>query len=136
GKPGMEDWLSSREAFVLAYSGHLQQARTMSQHAIALNQQTPLREKVPLFLAASALWEALFGNASAARQHAAAALELSKDRDVEYGAAFALALSGDSSRPQMIADDLDARFPEDTEVRSTYAPAIRALIALNRGEPT
>ncbi len=76
-----------------------------------------------------------FGNATAARQGAAAALELSKDRDVEYGAAFALALSGDSSRSQTLANDLEKRFPEDSEVRFTYLPAIRALVALNHHEP-
>ncbi len=46
-----------------------------------------------------------FGNASEARKRAMAALELSKDREVEYGAAFALALSGDSSQAQALADD-------------------------------
>ena len=64
-----------------------------------------------------------------------AALELSKGRDVEYGAAFALALSGDSSRSQTLADDLERRFPEDTSVKVGYLPALRALSALNHGEP-
>ena len=64
-----------------------------------------------------------------------AALELSKDREVEYGAAFALALSGDSSRSQTLANDLESRFPEDTSVRFSYLPALRALLALNHGEP-
>jgi len=35
-----------------------------------------------------------------------AALELSKYREVEYGAAFALALSGDFARSQTLANDL------------------------------
>jgi hypothetical protein len=65
-----------------------------------------------------------------------AVLELSKDRDVEYGAAFALALSGESSRSQTLANDLERRFPEDTSVRFTYVPAIRAVLALNHGEPS
>ena len=135
GKTDLEDWLSDREAFVLAYSGHAQQARTMSQHAVSLNQQTARHEKVPLYQAGAAIWEALFGNVSAARQGSAAALAVSKDRDVEYGAAFALALSGDSSRAQTLANDLEMRFPEDTEVRVTYLPAVRALLALNHREP-
>ena len=59
-------------------------------------------------------WEAFAGNVTAARQGAAAALELSHDRDLEYGAAFALALAGDASRAQTLADDLTKRFPEDT----------------------
>ena len=64
-----------------------------------------------------------------------AVLDLSKGRDVEYGAALALALSGDSSQSQTSADDLERRFLEDTAVRFSYLPALRALLALNHGEP-
>ena len=70
-----------------------------------------------------------------AQQRAIAALGLSNSRDVEYAAAFALAASGDSSRPQSLASDLSKRFPEDTKVRFTFAPTLRALLALNHGEP-
>ena len=83
----------------------------------------------------AAVWEAFFGDAPEARRSAMAALELSKGRDVEYGAAFALALSGDSSRPQALTNDLERRFPEDTEVRFIYVPTLRAVLALNNGEP-
>ena len=108
----------------------------MSRRAADLAQQAAQRERAALYETGAALWEAFFGNASAARQSATAALELSKDRDVEYGAAFALALSGDSSRSQTLANDLERRFPEDTSVRFSYLPALRALLALNHGEPS
>ena len=49
--------------------------------------------------------------------------------------ALALALSGDSSRSQALADDLEKRFPEDTFAKFTYAPVLRALAALERGKP-
>jgi tetratricopeptide (TPR) repeat protein len=64
-----------------------------------------------------------------------AALELSKGRDVEYTAALGLAFSGDSSRSERLADDLERRFPEDTFVKFTYAPVLRALTALERAKP-
>src|SRR5579863_10153857 len=80
--------------------------------------------------------EALFGNALAARRRAGDAVKLSNGRDVEYGAAFALALSGDSSRSQGLTEDISRRFPEDTIVRFTYVPTIRALVALNHREPS
>ena len=64
-----------------------------------------------------------------------AALELSKGRDVEYAAGLALALSGGSSRSEALAGDLEKRFPEDTFVKFTYAPVLRALAALGRGKP-
>jgi eukaryotic-like serine/threonine-protein kinase len=54
---------------------------------------------------------------------------------VEYGAAFALALSGDSSRSQALADDLSKRFSEGTIARFNYLPTLRALLALNRRQP-
>jgi len=130
GKSGVEDLMSDHEAFVLAYSGHLQQARTMSRRAVDLAQQASERERAALFEAGAALREALFGNAPAASRGAMAALELSKGRDVEYGAALALALSGDSSEAQTLANDLGKRFPEDTSVRYSYMPVLGALLVL------
>jgi serine/threonine protein kinase/tetratricopeptide (TPR) repeat protein len=135
GKSGAEDWLSDQEASVLAYSGRLQQARRKSQRAADVAQQAAQRERAVLFETGPALWEAFFGNAPAARRSAMAALALSHDREVEYGAALALALSGDSARSQTSADDLERRFPEDTAVRFSYLPALRALLALNHREP-
>jgi eukaryotic-like serine/threonine-protein kinase len=64
-----------------------------------------------------------------------AALDLSKGREVQYAAGLALALSGDSSRSETLAGDLEKRFPEDTSVKFTYAPVLRALAALTRGKP-
>ena len=64
-----------------------------------------------------------------------AALSLSKGRDVEYAAGFALALAGDSSRSEALAGDLEKRFPEDTFVKFTYAPVLHASAALGRGRP-
>jgi len=81
--------------------------------------------------AAAALWAALYGNRSAARQHASSTLAQSNGRDAQYVAALALALSGDSARARTLADDLDKRFPEDTIVRFNYLPTLRAQLALN-----
>ena len=136
GKSEAEDWISDKEAFVLAYSGHLQQATRMSRRAADLAQQAAQRERAALYETGAALWEGFFGNAPAARRSAMAALELSKELYVEYGAAFALALSGDSSRSQTLANDLERRFGEDTSARFRYLPALRARVALNHGEPS
>jgi hypothetical protein len=65
-----------------------------------------------------------------------AALALSRSRDVEYAAAFALAQAADFSQARALANDLDRRFPEDTSVRFNYLPALRALFALKDGEPS
>ena len=135
-KPGVDDWMSNAEAFVSAYSGHLEEARKMSRRPADLARKAERRDTEALYEADAAMREALFGNALAARQRAGNAVELSKSRDVEYGAAFALALSGDSSQSQGLTEDLSRRFPEDTIVRFTYVPTIRALVALNHSQPS
>jgi tetratricopeptide (TPR) repeat protein len=135
-KSGMEDWISHEQALVLAYSGHLQQATRMSRSAVNLAQQASQPQRAALYQAGAALLSAFFGKASEAKRSAIAALEISKARDVEYGAAFALALSGDTSRSQALANDLEKRFPEDTFVRFNYLPTLRAFFALNHSEPS
>ncbi len=55
--------------------------------------------------------------------------------DPDFSIGYALALSGESSRSQTLTDDLSRRFPEDTIVRFTYLPTLRALLALNRHQP-
>ena len=54
---------------------------------------------------------------------------------MEYAAAFALALSGDSAGSQRLAEDLAKRFPEDTPVQFEYLPTLRALSAISRKAP-
>jgi eukaryotic-like serine/threonine-protein kinase len=136
GEHGVEDWMSNFQGLVLAYFGHLEEARKMSQRAAALARQANQRETAALYETDAALREAFFGNAILARQRAMAALGLSKSRDVEYAVAFTLGLSGDSSRSQTLADDLSRRFPEDTRAVFSYIPTLRAVLALNRKEPS
>jgi eukaryotic-like serine/threonine-protein kinase len=132
---GAEDWITHSEALALARSGQLQLARSMSRHAVALAQQAGNRERAATYEAGAAVWNAFFGNRPEATQSAMAALGLSKGRDMEYAAAFALVLSADSSRSQALANDLEKRFPEDTSVRFSYLPALRARLALNHRDP-
>jgi eukaryotic-like serine/threonine-protein kinase len=134
GKAGTEEWMSYAQALVLARSGQQRLARKMSERAIVLAQQAGQKGREATYEAGAAVWEALFGNATAARQRSVAALALSNSRDVEYAAAFALALSSDSARAQALANDLQNRFPEDTSVRYNYLPALRGVLALERGD--
>jgi len=136
GKPGLEDSLVNAESSVLAYSGHLEEARKMSRRATDMARQADRRELAAHYEADAATREALFGNASIARLSAIVALGLSEGRGLKYGAAFLLALAGDSSRSQTLADDLANRFPEDTRLVFAYLPTLRALLALNHREPS
>ncbi|HEV2195001.1 MAG TPA: winged helix-turn-helix domain-containing protein [Candidatus Acidoferrum sp.] len=135
-KPGAEDWIANHQAFVYGYSGKLQEAERMSRKATELALQVGHRERAALYEAGAALREALFGNSATAKQDAMAALELSKGRGVEYGAAIALALSGDLSRAEALTNDLEKRFPEDTSVQFSYLPTLRAVVNLEHGKPS
>ena len=86
-----------------------------------------------MYAALSGVREGLFGNAEEARRRAALALEHSTARDVQYGAALALAYAGDDSKARELTDDLAKRLPEDTLVQFSYLPTLRAKLAINRG---
>jgi tetratricopeptide (TPR) repeat protein/predicted Ser/Thr protein kinase len=135
GDPGVEDMLSVLQAFTLAYSGHLDEARHEAQRAVDLARRSSHLERAAQYRTASALMDAFTGNAKAARQSAQAALALSRDREVEYGAALALALAGDAAEAEKPTADLAKRFPEDTSVQLSYLPVLRARLALNHGDP-
>ena len=134
-RPGGENWMSAREAVVAAYSGHLQEARSISRRAVVQAQQAGQPERASLWEAGAAAREALFGNKKAANEWASSALKLSRGREVKYAAALVFAISGDSSRAETLANEMEKRFPEDTSVRFNYLPTIRAFLALNRAEP-
>lgn len=132
-RKGAEDAIATHQALVLAYSGHLKQAKEMASRA--LNLAHAEGERAALLETGAVIWDALFGDAREARRGAAELLKLSNGRDVDYGAAFALAVAGDSANAQMLASDLAKRFGQDTSVRISYLPVLRALLAINYSEP-
>jgi len=81
------------------------------------------------------LADALFGNREKAR-NSVLALKPFENRDLQYAKAMVLALAGETAKPQSLADNLAKSFPEDTAVRFNYLPALRAQLALNRGDPS
>jgi tetratricopeptide (TPR) repeat protein len=135
GKRQAEHWMAHEEALALARSGRLQAARRSSNRAVDLALQEGDRERSAAYQAARAVWEAVYGNAGEGKRNAMAALDVSKARDVEYAAGLALALAGGSSRSEALSGDLEKRFPEDTFVKFTYVPVLRALAALRRVKP-
>lgn len=130
--PGAEDLIANREAFVAAYVGRAGDAREAGRRAAELARQKSHPERAALFEAGSAVREAFLGFAHEATMDTQAALADANSREVEYGAAFALAALGDA-RAEDLAHDLEKRFPEDTSVRFNYVPAIRGLLAVKRG---
>ncbi len=135
GKQGAEHRVTHAEALSLARSGRLAAARLLSNRAVDLAMQAGDDETAASYRAARGVWEAVSGNAAEARSSATAALRLSKGRDLEYASGLGLAFSGDSSQAEALAGDLEKRFPEDTFVKFTYVPVLRAVAALGRRKP-
>jgi serine/threonine protein kinase len=135
GKPGVEEVLLADEADTAAYSGRLERAREFSRQAVASAEHAEEKETAAGFEVNAAVREALFGNSREARERAHAALALSTGRDIQNGAALALALLGDAARAQALADGLAKSFPDDTLVQFNYLPTIHAQLALIRNDP-
>jgi tetratricopeptide (TPR) repeat protein len=129
-KPFTQDMMWHLEALELARGGRLEEAGRASAMAVGIAMQRGQRERAALFEAATAVWEAFYGNPAAGREKATRALGLARGRDADYAAAFALSLSGDVARPRSLADDLARDFPEDTSVQYIYLPTLRALGSL------
>jgi DNA-binding winged helix-turn-helix (wHTH) protein/tetratricopeptide (TPR) repeat protein len=134
GHAEAEDWMAYEQASVLAYSGQMAMARNVARHAVQLARQANQPERAATYEAGMAVREAFYGEIQEARRDAQAAQALSNGRDVEWGAALAFALSGDSPESQKLADDLAKRFSEDTYVKLTYLPVLGALTALHHND--
>ena len=136
GKPGAEDWMLSFESDTEAWSGRLGKARELSRKAVETARRSDEKELAALWQTNAALREALFGNADAARQNAAAAVALAPgSHTAEAQAALAYALAGDGAHAQSLGDDLGKRFTQDTVVQSVWLPTVRAQIETGRKNP-
>jgi eukaryotic-like serine/threonine-protein kinase len=80
--------------------------------------------------------EAAYGYPAQAQQPTAEARKLAPaSQGVEDEAALAFAMAGDSARAEALVQDLNQRFPLDTQVQSLWLPATQAQLALDRKNP-
>jgi pentatricopeptide repeat protein len=133
GKSGVEDGMLGLEADTAAYSGRVRKARELSLRAMDSAERAEEKEAAATYVAECGLREALLGNADEAQRQSALAIQRSAGRDVQYGAALALAYTGDTGRLQVLIDNLGKRFPEDTIVQFNYLPTLHAKLAVNKG---
>jgi eukaryotic-like serine/threonine-protein kinase len=118
-----------------AYFGQLKNSRTLTDLAIA-DAERQYRKQIPaLYEVYAALREALFGNNGEARKRVDSAIESFKGQDVEYGAALALAFTGDTVRTKSLADDLNKRYPNDTIIQMNCLPTLQAQLAIDLKDP-
>jgi serine/threonine protein kinase/tetratricopeptide (TPR) repeat protein len=132
GKPGIEDTLLAMHADSIAYGGQLRKAEELTRQAVASASHADEKETAALYEAEAGVRRALVGDTNLAKQHAAAALAMTDGRDVRFLAAITYGFAADNSKVQLLANDFTKRFPEDTVVKFTYLPSLRAQQALLR----
>jgi eukaryotic-like serine/threonine-protein kinase len=119
------------------YGGHLGKARELTKRAAASAIRADSKETGAIWHANAALEEVAYGNRAEARQWAAEALKLApKSPGVESEAALAFGMAGDTARAQSLEQDLNERFPLDTQIQSLWLPAIQAQLALDKKNPS
>jgi serine/threonine protein kinase/tetratricopeptide (TPR) repeat protein len=133
--PDTAPYLASRESDAAAYSGHLQEARVLSQRAAESAERAGNKEVAVSVRMEASLREAAFGSDAEARRLAGQISQASMDRGVEGVGAFTFAWVGDTQRAESLSADLAARAPQDTLVQSVVLPTVKAQIGLDQKNP-
>jgi serine/threonine protein kinase/tetratricopeptide (TPR) repeat protein len=119
-----------------AFAGHLGRARELTKRSVDSAIHADNKETGAIWQEIGAQREAAFGNVLDGRQSAMWGLKLyPESQGVEAEAALAFALAGEAGQAGSLAQDLNKRFPLDTQVQSLWLPAIRAQLALNNKNP-
>ena len=133
GHAGVENFALSLASDTEAYAGHLSKARELSQRAADSAVRADSKENGAIWWENAALREAAFGNIAEARQAADVGLRLdAASQGVNIESAIAFAMTDDAARAQSSAQDLNKRYPLDTQMQALWLPAIQAQLALNR----
>lgn len=133
GHPEYADMGFALASDTAAYVGKVHTARAMSTRAVDSAVKADTKESGAILQANSALQEAAYGNSAVARNKAIKALKLAPTSEgAESEAALTFAMTNDISRAESLAQDLDRRFPLDTQMQSLWLPAIRAQLALDK----
>jgi len=120
-----------------AYAGRLSKGRELTKQSVDAAIRSDSKENGAIWLENAALREAAFGNAKEAQQNAEEGLKLaSTSPGTAAEAALAFAMAGDKSRADALTQDLNKRFPLNTQMQSLWLSPIRAQLALNRKDPT
>ena len=137
GKPAYESFGLSLASDTEAYTGHLGKARDLSKRAADSAIRNDSKESGAIWLENAALREAAFNNAMDAKHAAADGLNVSPaSPGTSAEAALAYAMAGDVAGAESLVQDLNKRYPLETQTQSLWLPAIRAQVALNRKNPT
>jgi len=137
GQPDAENFGLSLASDTEAYGGRLGKARELTKRSVESAIHADSRDTGAIWQENAALREAAFGNAAKAKQAAADGLRLTPtSQSAAVEAALAYAMVGDTAHAESMAQNLNNRFPLDTQVQSLWLPAIRAKVLLDRKNPS
>jgi len=116
-----------------AYAGHLAKARELTKRSVDSAIRADSRENGAIWQENSALREVAFGNLTEAKHAAEEGLKLAPTSPGTVAeAALSYAMAGDALKSDLLAEDLNKRFPLDSQIQSLWLPAIQAQLAINR----
>ena len=132
GKPE-ENFGLSLASDTEAYVGHLAKARDLTKRAVDSALRADNKEAGAIWEAIAAQREAAYGRAADSLQAASDATNFAPESQVVGSeAALAYALAGDTARAESLAQDLNRRFPLDTQMESLWLPTIHAQLELDK----
>ena len=135
GKPEENEGLSLASDSE-AYVGHLSKARELKKRSIDSAIRADSKESGAIWQENAALLEAAFGNAREATANATEGLQLfGSSQGVAVEAALAYAILADFARAESLVQDLERRYPLNTQVQLLWLPAVQAQEALDRKDP-
>ncbi len=117
-------------------AGRMAEAEEHMRAASALARQQGLAERGAANLLILAQSQGLMGKKREARETVAQARAGLGRSAVEENLALALAAAGQTAEAEAMAEALAKRSPKDTLLHAAALPEIRALVALERGQPT
>jgi serine/threonine protein kinase/tetratricopeptide (TPR) repeat protein len=137
GKPDVENDGLALASDTEAYAGHVGNARELTIQAVDSAIRVDSKETGAIYLANAAVQQAAYGNATKARKSATEALKLAPaSQGIESESAVAFAMAGETARAESLAQDLEKRFPLDTQMQSLWLPAIQAQLLLEKKNPS
>ena len=121
GQPDSENLGLSLASDTETYVGHLAKARELTKRSVDSAIRADSKETGAIWYENAALHEAAFGSAENAKRTAIQGLKLSPtSQAANVEAALAFAMAGDTGQAESLVQDLNKRFPLDTQVQSLW----------------
>jgi serine/threonine protein kinase/Flp pilus assembly protein TadD len=129
-KPETAPMMSYMESETAAYRGQLASAKELTTRAVEGAKHAGMKELATTYQAESAVRQALMGNLAMAKHEVEVITKQFENQYSEALVATVFALTGDSVKATVIAEDLSRRYPEDTVLQFQYLPMVRGAAAL------